>query len=314
MRRRTTSRYRVSNPGHLRLDTTTAQVVALLEDPALLVGDTIDDVDRHRDAVRVAEDLDPSSPVRRLRVTEPALALIVRTERSRVLQGVCDIPERRRRPSMIKVEQADQISPRQTPFQGPKSPWQMMSPDSGVWPARAEWRPPGGGRCPRRGDIAAERKPRHEGPFRERSWPTHRGRTRRRSSEGARCHPPRPPGGTSESPLPVDGAEGHARLETRTPLADEPSCRPVGHANPRARLYRTIDHIRAPAETSHRGETRPASCGALASGIVGRGAMARMLAASLVRGYRRDRLGRGPPRGTSETIRNTRNEHGPPRL
>jgi len=107
----------VAYPCRLWLDALTAECLATQEHQALLLGDTVDDVFGDRDAIGIAEDLDPPEPVWRTGVAEPAQAFAVATERRRVLQRIGEIEERRRRTSVVEVEQTDDhpISPDAVP-------------------------------------------------------------------------------------------------------------------------------------------------------------------------------------------------------
>ena len=133
-----------ADPGRLRLDALAGQCLAGLQHEALLPGHQGGDVLGDGDAVGVAEDLDPPAPVGRLRVAQPAQAFGVVTERRRVLQRVRDVEAGGAGRAWSKSIRPTGCSPRQTPFHGPKSPWQTISPGAQV-PGLLDQRVPGGG-------------------------------------------------------------------------------------------------------------------------------------------------------------------------
>jgi hypothetical protein len=99
----------------------------VLQDEALLPGDAAGDVGGHGDAVGVAEDLDPAVPAGWLSAAQPAQAFGVVAERAAYssAQAMSKIGGAGR--AWSKSMRAAGCSPCQTPFQGPKSPWQPGS-------------------------------------------------------------------------------------------------------------------------------------------------------------------------------------------
>ncbi len=89
-----------------------------MQDEALLPRDAAGDLGRHGDAVGVAQGLDPSAPAGRLGVAQPAQAFGVHAERRGVLQRVGDVEDRRCRPGVVEVDEADRVPGAPDPVPG----------------------------------------------------------------------------------------------------------------------------------------------------------------------------------------------------